>query len=74
MSEQKMPDQKMSGWKTKAACWLGAIGTGTMAGALVSPTPEIGTWMLFVGTIVNAAAGALGFAGIAHKIEKAGQK
>jgi hypothetical protein len=64
----------ISGWKTKTGVIATAVGGGLLAGAKMAPTPEIGLWMGFIGTILAAAGASLAGYGIADKVEKASHK
>ena len=67
-----MGEKAMTGWKTRGAAIIFALGTSLVGAAEVAPTIDIGVWMKFAGTILLGFGTALGLIGIGHKIEKSG--
>jgi len=60
----------MTGWKTKTGTLVAALGSALYAATSVAPTPEIGSWCQFIGTIFVGLGGALGVYGIGDKVDK----
>jgi hypothetical protein len=61
----------MKGWKTKTGAALLAIGSVAPGIADACPNPEMATWILFAGKLLQGLGAALTAYGIGHKIEKA---
>lgn len=60
----------IGGWKTKLGIAAVVIGGGLLAGAEVSPMPELTPWLKFIGTMLVAIGTGGGIYGVAHKVEK----
>lgn len=64
----------LKGWKTKTGLIIGVLGGALLAGVEVAPSPEIATWLKFLGTIfMNIGSGMTAY-GVAHKVEKSNAK
>lgn len=60
----------MTGWKTRTASFLAAIGTTLIGLAEGVPDDSLAPWIRFVGIAIDGFAGAFAIWGIGHKVEK----
>ena len=62
--------KKMSGWKTKYGSIFLGIGAGILGASDIAPSPELGEWMKFIGTLITGVGTATAAWGIGHKLDK----
>lgn len=70
MTEQIEKSIHMTGWKTKTAAFLFAIGTSLIGLAEGVPNDNLAPWIQFAGMCIDGLATAFGVWGIGHKLEK----
>lgn len=60
----------MTGWKTKTAAFLFALGTSLIGLSEGVPNDNLAPWIRFAGMALDGLATAFGVWGIGHKLEK----